>query len=208
MINNTVRGRFNAWFFSALDSYMHSKYADIKNCLFGQAPSVVVEIGPGTGANLRYLAPGTRLIAIEPNRQMHAMLRLHAEQRGINLEIREVVGEQLDLPSNSVDFMFSSLVLCSVDKPGEVISEVRRVLRPGGRFACVEHTVAPVGSCIYGLQCLIRHPWKWVFEGCDLCRDTASMIRSAGFAQVDLQPIVLPTIFVPVRYHIAAVCVN
>ncbi len=158
MIDNPVRGRLNAWFFAALDGYMHWKYADIKSRLFGQVPSAVVELGPGSGANFRYLAPGTRLIAIEPNRQMHAVLR--------------------------------------------------RVLRPGGRFACAEHVVAPVGSGIHGLQCLIRRPWKWVFEGCDLCRDTASTLQSAGFAQVDVQPLVLPTIFVPIRHQIAAVCMN
>jgi len=99
-------------------------------------------------------------------------------------------------------------VLCSVEKPEQVIAEVRRVLRPGGKFACVEHVVAPVGSGIHGLQRLIKRPWKWVFEGCDLCRDTGETLRSSGFAQVDVQPLVLPTIFVPIRHQIAAVCVN
>ena len=72
MIDNPVRGRFNAWFFAALDGYMHWKYADIKSRLFEQAPPVVVELGPGSGANLRYLPRGSRLIAIEPNRHMTA----------------------------------------------------------------------------------------------------------------------------------------
>lgn len=208
MIDNPVRGRLNAWFLAALDGYMHSKYADTKSRLFGQVPPVVVELGPGSGANLRYLPPGTRLIAIEPNRQMHSVLRRRAKKRGIDLDLRVLAGEQLDLPSESVDFLFSSLVLCSVDKPEQVIAEVRRVLRPGGRFACVEHVEAPSDSGIHGLQHLIRRPWKWVFEGCDLCRDTVSTLQSAGFTQVDVQPFVLPTIFVPIRHHIAAMCVN
>lgn len=208
MIDNPVRGRFNAWFFAALDGYMHWKYADIKSRLFEQAPPVVVELGPGSGANLRYLPRGSRLIAIEPNRHMHPVLRRRAAQYGIELDLRGLAGEELDLPSASVDFVFSSLVLCSVEKPEQVIAEVRRVLRPGGRFACVEHVVAPAGSGVHGLQRLIRRPWKWVFEGCDLCRDTNATLRSSGFAQVDVQPLVLPTIFVPIRHQIAAVCIN
>jgi SAM-dependent methyltransferase len=208
VINNPVRGRFNAWLLAALDSYMHRKYAGIKSRLFAGAPSVVVELGPGSGANLRYLPAGARLIAIEPNRQMHDVLRRRAEQCGIDLDLRGLAGENLDLSSASVDFVFSSLVLCSVDSPAQVLAEVRRVLRPGGRFVCVEHVAAPVGSGNYGLQRMIRRPWKWVFEGCDLCRDTGSTLRSAGFAQVDVQPLVLPTIFVPIRHQIAAVCVN
>jgi len=111
MINNPIRGRFNAWFFAALDGYMHWKYAEIKSGLIGHTPATVVELGPGSGANLRYLKPGTRLIAIEPNQQMHAVLRQRAKQRDIDLDLRGLFGEQLDLPSESVDFVFSSLVL-------------------------------------------------------------------------------------------------
>jgi SAM-dependent methyltransferase len=208
LINNPVRGRFNAWLLAAFDGYMHAKYAGIKSRLLADAPSVVVEIGPGSGANLRYLPAGTRLIAIEPNRQMHDALRRRAEQCGIDLDLRCLAGESLDLSSASVDFVFSSLVLCSVDSPAQVLAEVRRVLRPGGRFACVEHVAAPVGSRNYGLQRMIRGPWKWLFEGCDLCQDTGSMLRSAGFAQVEVQSLVLPTLFVPIRHQIAALCVN
>ena len=208
MIDNPVRGRFNAWFFGALDDYMHWKYADIKSRLFEKLPPVVVELGPGTGANLRYLPRGTRFIAIEPNRHMHPLLRRRARQYGIELDLRDGPGEKLDLPSASVDFVFSSLMLCSVAKPDQVIGEVRRVLRPGGRFACVEHVLAPSGSAIHGVQRLVRRPWKWVFEGCDLCRDTGATLYSSGFARVNVQTLVLPTIFVPIRHQIAAVCVN
>jgi ubiquinone/menaquinone biosynthesis C-methylase UbiE len=208
MIDNPIRGRFNAWFFATLDGYMHLKYAEIKSRLFEQAPPVVVELGPGSGANLRYLPRGTRLIAIEPNRHMHPVLRRRANQCGVDLDLRGLAGEKLDLPTASVDFVFSSLVLCSVEKPDQVIAEVRRVLRPGGRFACVEHVAAPTGTAIHGLQRLIKRPWKWAFEGCDLCRDTGATLRSSGFAQVEVEPLVLPTVFVPIRHQIVAICVN
>lgn len=208
MIDNPVRGRLNAWFFALLDGYMHRKYAGIKQALFEQAPPVLVELGPGSGANLRYLPRGTRLIAIEPNRHMHSMLRRRADKFGIELDLRGLAGENLDLPSASVDFVFSSLVLCSVDDPKQVIAEVRRVLRPGGRFACIEHVVAPPESPIHNLQRMIKRPWRWAFEGCDLCRDTGATLQSSGFSQVDVRPFVLPTIFVPIRHQISAMCVN
>jgi ubiquinone/menaquinone biosynthesis C-methylase UbiE len=114
----------------------------------------------------------------------------------------------LDLSDASVDFVFSSLVLCTVDSPAQVLSEVRRVLKPGGRFACIEHVEAPSGSVINGLQGVLRRPWKWLFEGCDLCRDTGSALRFSGFQHVEMKPIVLPTIFIPIRHQITAICVN
>ena len=208
MIDNPVRGRFNAWFLAALDGYMHWKYAGIKSRLLGQVPPVVVELGPGSGANFRYLPRGTRLIAIEPNRHMHPALRRRARQYGIDLDLRGLAGENLDLAPASVDLVFSSLVLCTVAQPEQVVAEVRRVLRPGGRFACVEHVAAPAGSGINAMQRLIKRPWQWVFEGCDLCRDTGATLRASGFAQVDVQPLVLPTMFVPIRHQITAVCIN
>jgi ubiquinone/menaquinone biosynthesis C-methylase UbiE len=208
MIENPVRGRFNTWFLAALDGYMHWKYADIKSNLFRQVPSVVVEIGSGSGANFRYLPSGTRLIAIEPNRHMRSMLQRRAKQFGIDLDLRELSGEKVDLPSASADFVFSSLVLCTVEDPGQVIAEVRRILKPGGRFVCLEHVAAPNGSAIHGLQRMIKQPWQWVFEGCDICRDTVATLRSSGFAQIDIQQFILPTIFLPIRHQIAAICVN
>jgi ubiquinone/menaquinone biosynthesis C-methylase UbiE len=208
MIDNPIRGRFNARFLAALDRYMHWKYAGIKSGLLKGAPSTVVELGPGPGTNMRYLNSGTKLIAIEPNKHMHALLRRRAAQQGIDLDLRSLAGEQIDLPSQSVNFVFSSLVLCTVERPDQVLSEVRRVLKPGGRFVCIEHVEAPEGSPIRGLQHMIQRPWKWLFEGCDLCRDTGASLRKAGFSTVEVNPIVLPTMFVPIRHQVTAVCVN
>jgi SAM-dependent methyltransferase len=206
LIDNPVRGRFNAIFFDALEGYMHWKYAALKRPLFASTPQTVVEIGPGAGANLRYLTPGTRLIAIEPNKHFHPILRKRAAEFGVELDLRGLAGEALDLPSESVDFVFSSLVLCSVSDPAGVITEVKRVLRPNGRFVCIEHVAAPEGSAIAKLQVAIKRPWRWIFEGCDLCRHTGDTLSAAGFSEVDIQPAVLPTVFVPIRHQIIANC--
>jgi 16S rRNA A1518/A1519 N6-dimethyltransferase RsmA/KsgA/DIM1 with predicted DNA glycosylase/AP lyase activity len=61
--------------------------------LLGNAPSVVVEFGPGPGANFRYLPRGTKVIAIESNKYMHPLLQRRASQLGIDLDLRGLVGE-------------------------------------------------------------------------------------------------------------------
>jgi SAM-dependent methyltransferase len=208
MIDNAVRGRFNAWLFDALEGYMHRKYAGVKPRLLSGAPPVVVELGPGAGANLRYLAAGTRLIAIEPNKRFHGVLRRRAAEHGIALDLRGLQAEAIDLPDASADFVFTSLVLCSVAQPDTVLREVLRVLRPGGRFACVEHVAAPAGTALARLQRGVARPWRWLFEGCDVCRDTGGTLRRAGFSRVDIEPITMATVFVPIRTQIAALCVK
>jgi SAM-dependent methyltransferase len=208
MLDNPVRGRFNAWFFAALEDYMHRQYADIKPRLLRDAPSVLVELGPGSGASLRYLRSGTRLIAFEPNLYMHPILKRRARQYGIDLDLRGLCGEEIDLPPASADFVFGFCVLCSVRQPEQVIAEVRRILKRGGRFACIEHIAAPDGSPIRRVQRLLRKPWRWLFEGCDLCRDTGTKLRASGFSRVEVEPLVLPNMFAPIRPQIAALCVK
>lgn len=207
-IDHWFRSRLNAWVLVTFDDYMHRRYAGIKEPIFAHAPAVVVELGAGTGANLRYLSPGTKLVAFEPNARMQRLLRERAADLGVELEVHTAPAEDLDLASGSVDFVFCSLVLCSVDDPARVLAEVRRVLRPGGRFACVEHVHAPAGTGARLLQHALRVPWKWAAEGCDLCRDTGDTLRAAGFSHVDIQPFEMRTSALPVRHHIAAVCVN
>ncbi len=57
----------------------------------------VVELGPGTGVNMRYYAPGVKVIAIEPNPVMHDPLRAKADEHGVDLEIRTLRGESIDV---------------------------------------------------------------------------------------------------------------
>jgi ubiquinone/menaquinone biosynthesis C-methylase UbiE len=196
----------NAWLLVAIDGFMHERYGKLKASLFGAVPATVVEIGPGAGANFRYYPVGTRVIAVEPNRWAHERLRRRASDRGIELELLPTGAEWLPLPSNSADLVVATLVLCSVADPAAVLREARRVLGPGGRFVCIEHVAAPAGTLASGLQRLLARPWRWLFEGCELTRDTASLIRGAGFSTVEVRELRLPALAAPVGYQIAATC--
>lgn len=181
-------GRLNAWFFATADRYINVVSRRPKRHAFGDIDAgTVVEIGAGVGANFDYLRPGTRLIAVEPNEAMHQRLTRRALDRGIGLEIVGAPAERLPLADDSVDTVICSLVLCTVPDPVGSIGEIRRVLRPGGSFRFVEHVAAPAASPRRWIQTLLARPWSWLFEGCQLCRDTATVIRSAGFAEVDLR---------------------
>jgi SAM-dependent methyltransferase len=201
------RGRFNAVFFNVTDSYIDRKLRPHKSRVFGELPTELVELGPGVGANLRYLAKGTKLVAIEPNRHMHPSLKKSAQRRGIDLELRDVVAERIDLPDASVDVVISSLVFCTVSDPKRVATEVRRILRPGGRFSFVEHVAAPEGTATRSVQRLVRSPWAWVFEGCSCERDLEGAIRLAGFTSVMVDHYRIHTAFLPFNTQIAGTAV-
>lgn len=206
--DNSVRGRTNAAFFDLMDGYMHRKYAALKTRLFADLPAELVELGAGAGANFRYFRPGTKVHAVEPNRHMHARLAARARRHGIRLELHPHGAEALALPDASADAVVASLVLCTVADPRGAVREVLRVLKPGGRFVCVEHVAAPRASPIGLIQRAVHRPWRWLFEGCHTHRDTAAVLESAGFSSVSIEPFTWRSAFVPVRPQIAAVCVK
>ncbi len=200
-----VRGPFNALFFWLTGGLFDQLLGPRKRRLLADLPDTVVELGSGVGANLRYLAPGSRLIAVEPNPAMHGRLRRAARRRGVLLDVREVPAERTDLPDESADVVVSSLVLCTVRDVDQVLAEVRRVLRPGGRFVFVEHVAAPDGTALRRLQRWGRAPWAWCFEGCSCERDLGGALRSAGFASVEVEDYRLRSPVLPFNPQIAGV---
>ena len=181
-----VRGRLNSWFLAVAEEPMHREYGKRKQRIFGELPPVIVELGPGSGANFRYYPRGTKVIAVEPNPMMLKRMYAKAAEHGVEIDLRHAGAEGMEVESESSDLVVSTLVLCSVRDPAQVLSEVRRVLRPGGRFAFLEHVAAEPDTRLRKVQEAIQSPWHWLGEGCHLNRDTARTIEDAGFADLDL----------------------
>jgi SAM-dependent methyltransferase len=180
--------RFNAWFFTVFARYINHIAGRHKQDAFdGLRAGTVLEIGPGTGANIDYLPAGAHLIAVEPSLAMHDRLRERCVAAGIQLTILATGAESIPLPDESVDEVICSLVLCTVADPARALAEIRRVLRPGGRFRFVEHVAAPRRGLRRAVQRAIRRPWGWLFEGCRPDRPTPELVTVAGFADAHVQ---------------------
>jgi hypothetical protein len=52
---------------------------------------------------------------------------------------------------------------------------------------------------------MLRRPWAWTFEGCSCERDLEALVRSAGFAAVEIERYRVHTPFVPFNTHIAGI---
>ncbi len=158
--------------------------APAKRALLGSLAGTVLEIGPGTGSSLGFFGPGVRWIGAEPNAAMHPFLQAAARRCGRPIELLEAGAEALPLADASVDHVVCSLVLCSVVDPAAVLAEVRRVLRPGGRFVFIEHVAAEPGTWLRRMQRALRGVQAVVGDGCAPDRETLSFIESAGFEWV------------------------
>jgi len=202
---NPVRGRLNAAVLRGADRYAHHLLGRRKRELFAGLPSTVVEIGPGTGANLRYYPAGTRLVAVEPNPYMHKPLLAAARRRGIEVELRAEGAERIGLPDASADAVVSTLVLCTVPDPAAAVREIGRILRPGGRLIFIEHVRADARGGYAAVQSLLARPWRWFFEGCEVGRDTEGLLRAAGFADLAVDRYRLASVLVPINPQVAGV---
>jgi SAM-dependent methyltransferase len=139
-------------------------------------------LGPGAGGNLRHYRPDVRWLGVEPSDTARDLTRAAAADLGRRALVLPGRAEQLELDDASVDAVVCSFVLCSVDDPGLALAEVRRVLRPGGRFVFAEHVAAPRGTWVRRGQNLSAA----LPGGCRPNRETGDAITTAGFTIVDL----------------------
>lgn len=163
--------------------------ADRKRSLFADLPrGEILEIGPGVGANFPYLPDGCTWRGCEPNKFMHAELDSVARRYPkIEAIIASDRAEELSAADESVEAVISTLVLCSVTSPETVLSEVLRVLKPGGRFYFLEHVAAESATWKRRMQSLAYYPWRFFADGCRTNRSTGALIRGAGFSAVELE---------------------
>ncbi|MBI5958638.1 MAG: class I SAM-dependent methyltransferase [Chloroflexi bacterium] len=161
-------------------------YDSRKRALLSDLHGDVLEIGPGTGSNLAYYARDVRWLGLEPNPAMFPYAQQEAQRLGMVIQLREGRAEQVDAADNSFSAVVSTLVLCSVPDPQRTLSEILRVLKPGGRFVFIEHVAAPRESGLRRRQRIMRPVWKIVSDGCHPDRETWVMIEKAGFSSVQI----------------------
>lgn len=188
--------RFMAWFMAREGGRYDSMVEDRKRELFSGLSGTVVELGTGTGPNLRHLPEGLRLVALERNPHMYRHLFKEAEIRGREVSVVTADAHALPFQDGSVDAVLSTLVLCSVGGLDRVLEEVHRILRPGGRFIFIEHVGAPEGSWLRRFQRWVRPVWTVVGDGCEPDRDTERTLRGAGFSSLRVERFTLPLLLV------------
>ncbi|KAI3467325.1 hypothetical protein Pfo_023988 [Paulownia fortunei] len=195
---------YEEFYASAMDKTMKSYEAEIagyKSQLFanlrGKADQIL-ELGVGTGPNLKYYAdyPGINVFGVDPNMKMEKYAQAAAEAAGLppsNFRFMQAVAEALPLNDASVDAVVGTLVLCSVKDVDQALQEVRRVLKPGGFYIFVEHVAAKDGTILRFVQGILDPLQQTVADGCHLTRNTAANIAGAGFAGLDVNQAVLST---------------
>jgi ubiquinone/menaquinone biosynthesis C-methylase UbiE len=155
--------------------------AQRRRTLLSEARGSVIEIGAGTGANLaQYPAGLTEVVLVEPEQPMAEQLQQHLGRIASPVRIVQAPAEAIPVPDDSFDFAVATLVLCTVRDPQQALSELRRVLKPGGRLLFLEHVRAEDPG-VAKWQDRFQPLWLRVGHGCHCNRSTLEAIRASGF---------------------------
>jgi ubiquinone/menaquinone biosynthesis C-methylase UbiE len=167
----------------------------------------VIEVGVGIGANFKYY-PQTveEVVAIEPGRWLRERAERAAAEASIPIKVIDGDADHLPSEVGSFDAGVVSLTLCTVPDPQQAITELFRVIRPGGEFRFFEHVIAEKPSAVRLQRLADATIWPHVAGGCHLARDTRASIEAGGFRIEECRrfPVSL-TFFMPRDPHLLGV---
>jgi len=171
--------------------------------LLEDARGEVLEIGAGTGLNLAHYPTGlVRLVLTEPEEHKAALLLKKAADLSIEAEFVRASAEALPFEDDSFDTVVATLVFCTVGEPEQAIAELKRVLRPDGRWLFIEH-IRSDRPAVGRIQDSIRRPWAALADGCQCNRRTIGMIEAGGF-EVEIKSVADKALMPPMARPIVA----
>ncbi|UMG92503.1 class I SAM-dependent methyltransferase [Nocardioides sp. TF02-7] len=152
----------------------------------------VLELGAGSGRNLPELpAAVTAVDVVEPSDVGWRMSEQRRDRAPFPVRRVGLDGQRVDAPDGSYDHVLCTFTLCTIPDPGRALSEVRRVLRPGGGFAFLEHGLAPTPRTA-AWQRRLDPVQRRLAGGCHLSRDVPALVRDAGLDLVEVRSEYLP----------------
>jgi len=169
---------------SFYDHFMHplekNGLADARASLIPKSKGNVLEIGPGSGANLKYYSFNQMTSLTLFDQRMQEILKGYPYPEGTSIAFDTGTAESLPYPDNHFDTVVACLVFCSVPNAFKGLEEIWRVLKPGGSYLFIEHILSD--QPILGPAMHAATPvWKLLAKGCHLNRQTDKSIESLDF---------------------------
>lgn len=175
-VNNPLFARVWSFLSSHETQWLHDRRRENLDGLSGR----VLEVGAGTGSNFAfYPATVTEVVAVEPEPRLRDAAQGAAAVAPVPVSVVASTVEALDV-AEPFDAVVCSLVLCSVDRPGDVLRQLYALLRPGGELRYFEH-VASSGTRGRLQRFADATFWPRLFGNCHTHRDTEELISAAGF---------------------------
>ncbi len=160
--------------------------------LLASAQGIVLEIGFGTGLNLPHYPPTvTALHTAEPATLLPDRVARRVASVPFPVHLRRLSAEVLPYADGLFDCAVSTFTLCTIPDPSAALREVRRVLKPEGRFLFLEHGRSDAPS-IARWQDRLNPVQQVVACGCNLNRRIDDLVVQAGLRLEQIDRYILP----------------
>ena len=171
-----------------------------------QPNTKLIDVASGTGdiANLFFIrSNGTgEVICVEPNKEMLSQGKTKLEKYN-SVKWINSSAESIPIESNTFDYYSISYGIRNVSDINKVLREAFRVLKPGGRFMCLEFskidneilnflykqyskTIPYIGKFIVGSD----KPYKYLIDSIDKFynqKELSKLIKNNGFSNVEFR---------------------
>lgn len=164
----------------------------------------VLEVGCGIGIDgLEFVKAGADYIGVDFSEQSAKLAEKNFALHGYNAKILVADAESLPFADNSFDFIYSWGVIHHTPRPELAISEIWRVLKPGGQFCImIYNKYSLVGLQLYLIYGLLRFklfiPWRKLFAehhespGTKAFTTSEAAALSESFSDVTIKNILTP----------------
>ncbi|MDV2581480.1 class I SAM-dependent methyltransferase [Alkalibacillus haloalkaliphilus] len=164
----------------------NKRFKRIRSDMLVHAAGHVLEIGSGTGVNFPLYKDATTVTAVEPDETMKERSMEKVINSKVPIEVRLAYAENLPFVEDQFDCLVVTLALCTIQDVNQALSEMRRVVKPGGQVMLFEH-VRLNHSIVGKVQDVLTPFWKKVAGGCHLNREPLTLIKEAGFEVVEVE---------------------
>ncbi len=179
-IRERIKPRFQDWAMRQMD--------DLRPETLARAQGDVLEVGFGTGLNLRHYGEGVRsLTGLDPMQTDQFGVVAERIARAAFPVTRAALRADATLPFDAgrFDCVVTTWTLCSIPDPLAALTEMRRVLRAGGRYLFIEHgrSERDRTAC---WQDRLNPLWRRIADGCNMNRRIDEIVARGGFEMISL----------------------
>jgi ubiquinone/menaquinone biosynthesis C-methylase UbiE len=140
----------------------------------------VLEVGFGSGLNVPHYPAGVeRVLAVDPATVGRSLAAKRVAESRVPVDYVGLDGQDLPLEDASIDHVLTTWTLCSIPDIDRALSEIRRVLRPGGGWHFLEHGRSPDAK-VARWQDRLTPMQRRLAGGCHLNRPIDELVSASG----------------------------
>jgi len=175
-------GFYQRYVFPHVLDFAMRRMNPLRGDVLAPASGDVLEIGFGTGLNLRhYPASVRRLCAVDPMKALEKRVAERIAAAPFPVERHQLRADgRLPFDAARFDCAAMTWTLCTIPDPVAALRELRRVLKPGAALLFIEH-----GRSDNARVARFQDRWNPIQNvigvGCNVNRRIDALIREAGF---------------------------